>query len=503
MNRPDDGLQAALVRRGMSRRAFLKFSAAMATALALPHTYAPRIAAAVASAPRLPLIWLRGQACGGDSEAFLRAPNPTPTELLLQFLSVDYIDAIMVAAGSAAEAARAETLSHYRDGYFLVVEGAIPTADGGTACTIAGRPLVDLVREVSAGALATIAVGSCAFDGGISTAAGGQTGAVGAGRVASGRLISLPGCPVNAANLAATIVHYLTFKELPACDGGGRPLFAYGALIHNECDRRAHFEFGEFVQEWGDEGAQKGWCLYRMGCKGPEAFANCASVGFDGGISWPVKAGVGCIGCTMPGFWDAMSPFSRRLPAFVPFLPDVTVDQVGTAAVGAVGGVAAVHAVGSYIRARRQRPAHAAGAEPVSVAMDARVGEPLGTPLPVTEAPPAVAGLTAAGTAAGDSDDDAPAEVGPAEVAPAEVAPAVEPTLAEPVPAEPVPAEPVPAEPVESTAEPIAEPPADPPSEPVESTAEPIAEPPADPPSEPAAAADASTPTLTDEETPR
>jgi len=456
MTRPDNGLYAALIERGMSRRAFLKFSAAITAALALPAGYAPRIAAAVEAAPRLPLVWLRGQACGGDSEAFLRAPNPTPTELLLQFLAVDDLDAITIAAGSAAEAARAETLSRYRDGYFLVVEGAIPTADGGTACTIAGRPLLDLVREASAGALATIALGSCAFDGGISAAAGGQTGAVGAGRIASGRVISLPGCPVNAANLAATIVHYLTFKELPATDGGGRPLFAYGALVHNECDRRAHFEFGEFVREWGDEGAQKGWCLYRMGCKGPETFANCASVGFDGGISWPVKAGAGCIGCTMPGFWDSMSPFSRRLPSFVPFLPDVTVDQVGTAAVGAVGGVAAVHAVGSYIRARRQRPAHATmAAEPASlpagaadVAIAAQGAEPAIETTPEVTAPE----VTTSG--------------GPAAAAPPPVEHAAE-LVATTATAEPV-ATPATAEPL---AEPIAAPTASEPSAP-EPTAE-------------------------------
>ncbi len=153
-------------------------------------------------------------------------------------------------------------------------------------------------------------------------AAGGPTGAVGvAGVVPDGRLINLPGCPLNVENLTATIVHYLTFKELPPTDGRGRPLFAYGGLIHNQCERRAHFEFGEFVLAWGDEGAQKGWCLYKMGCKGPETFANCPTVRYGEGASWTVKAGHGCIGCTMPGFWDAMTPAYRRLPPPLPFMP--------------------------------------------------------------------------------------------------------------------------------------------------------------------------------------
>ena len=96
--------------------------------------------------------------------------------------------------------------------------------------------------------------------------------------VPDAQLINLPGCPVNVANLTATIVHYLTFKQFPATDSRHRPLFAYGGLIHNQCERRAHFEFGEFALAWGDEASQKGWCLYKMGCKGPETFSNCPTV---------------------------------------------------------------------------------------------------------------------------------------------------------------------------------------------------------------------------------
>ena len=73
----EDGLYAAMLRRGMSRRSFLGFSAAMAAALALPAAYAPRIAEALTKAPRLPVIWLRGQECAGETEAFLRSPDPT------------------------------------------------------------------------------------------------------------------------------------------------------------------------------------------------------------------------------------------------------------------------------------------------------------------------------------------------------------------------------------------------------------------------------------------
>ena len=365
MTRRDDGIYDALVRRGMSRRSFMKFAMAMTAALALPAAYAPRIAQAVATAPRVPVIWLRGQACSGNTMSFLRSANPT------------------------------------------VVEGGIPTADDGVYCMIGGRPFRDVVREVTAGALATIAVGSCAFDGGLPAASGGPTGAVGVGQVASGGVIvNLPGCPMNVDNLTATIVHYLTWKQWPVTDSRQRPLFAYGGLIHNQCERRAHFEFGEFVLAWGDEASQKGWCLYKMGCTGPEAYGTCPSQQFDAGTSWPVRAGGGCIGCTMPGFWDEMSPFYRRLQSPIPFAiaPNVSVDQVGAVLIGGVAALTVVHGTATYVRERRTmaskgraaRKAAAAAAtdatpvpaaEPVA-AVSAAPDEPPDTlPPPVMEAP--------------------------------------------------------------------------------------------------------------------
>ena len=350
---PADGIYAGLLRRGVSRRSFLRFSGAMAAALALPASYGARIAAAVEVAPRIPLVWLRGQACGGDSAAFLQATEPTVSELLLELLSVDYADSIMASSGTDADGARASAIGG-ATGYLAVVEGSIPPAADGTFCIVGGRAFADVAREVCAGALATVAVGSCAFDGGISAASGGSTAAQGAGAVARpGTLINLPGCPVNVENLTATLVHYLTFKELPPTDGRGRPLFAYGGLIHNQCERRAHFEFGEFVLAWGDEAAQKGWCLYKMGCKGPETFANCPTVGYAGGTSWAVQAGHGCIGCTMPGFWDSMGPAYSRLPPPLPFAPNVTTDQIGQAAVAGVAALTLAHGAASWVRGRR------------------------------------------------------------------------------------------------------------------------------------------------------
>ena len=361
----------------------MKFSAAMAATLALPAAYAPRIAAAVAAAPRVPLIWVHGQACGGNTAAFLRSADPTVSEMLLDLLSVEYHESLMAAAGTGADASLADAIERYPNGYIAVVEGSIPTADSGVSCLIGGRPFGEVAREVCDGAAMTIAVGSCAFDGGAPAAAGGSTGAAGVSSIVSDeRLVALPGCPLNPDNLAATIVHYLTVKEAPPVDAQRRPYFAYGGLIHNQCERRAFFEFGQFVLSWGDEGAQKGWCLYKLGCKGPQSFANCATARYAEKVSWPVRAGHGCIACTMPDFWDSMGPAYARLPAPVPFLPQVTVDHMGQLLVAGVGAVTVAHGTASYIRSRRARGAERqapAATESAAVGTDGGPQEPPGT----------------------------------------------------------------------------------------------------------------------------
>jgi hydrogenase small subunit len=352
----DPTVLAFLQRRGVSRRAFLAFCGAMAAALALPPWYGARIAKALTAAPRLPIIWLEGQDCAGDTEGFLRASHPTVAELILDTLAVDYHETIMAPAGHAAERSLGDTVGAFKGQYIAIVEGAVPIAEDGTYCLIGGRTFRSMVEDVCGNALLTITVGSCAFDGGLSAANGGPTGATGvANIVPRAKVVNLPGCPTNVQNLTATIVHYLTFGALPATDSLSRPYFAYGQLLHDQCERRAHFDAGEYVLAWGDEGARKGWCLYKMGCKGPETFANCPTVRFNDRTSWPVKAGHGCVGCTMPRFWDQMSPFYRRLSNPPGFAVDVTADQLGLGLVGAVTALSVAHGTVSYLRTRSAR----------------------------------------------------------------------------------------------------------------------------------------------------
>jgi len=335
--------------RGVSRRSFLKFCSVMTASLALPASFMGQIAEAMEADNRPPVIWVEFQGCTGDSEAFLRANQPTAAEIILDYLSVDYHETIMAAAGHQAEEAKHKTIEEYKGKYIAIVEGSVPMADNGVYCTIAGNSALNIAREVCGNAAATIAVGSCASFGGIPAAAPNPTGAVSISEAVPGAtVLNLPGCPLNAENLTATIVHFLTFGKLPATDQFGRPKFAYGKRIHDNCERRGHFDAGQYAEAFGDPGHRQGWCLYKMGCKGPETFHNCPTVRYNEGLSWPVQAGHGCIGCSEPQFWDTMSPFYRRLSQVPGFGIEATADKIGlglavatTAAFAAHGAVSA------------------------------------------------------------------------------------------------------------------------------------------------------------------
>ena len=315
MNQDGQAFGARLSQLGISRRQFMKFAGLMTATLALPRQYTARVAHALLTSARPPVIWLEFQDCTGDTESFLRASQPGVDQLLLDILSLDYHETLMVPAGANTEISLSQTMSRFPGQYIAVVEGSIPTAANGIHCMIRGRTALSMVREVCSNALATIAVGTCAWDGGLAAAAPNPTAAVGVRDAVPGLspLINLPGCPVNVVNLAATITHYLTNGTWPDTDSSGRPYFAYGEELHDECERHDHYEAGRFVLAWGDAGHKQGWCLLKMGCKGKETDHNCPTVRWNDGTCWPVAAGHGCVGCASGSFWDRMTPFYAAL----------------------------------------------------------------------------------------------------------------------------------------------------------------------------------------------
>ena len=306
----EDAVEDVGQRLEMPRREFLQFCATLAVTMGLPAGAEAAVAEAIAAAKRPSVIWLHFQECTGCSESLLRAEHPTLDKLILDVISLDYHETLMAAAGHQAEAARKDAMAANKGKYVLVVEGAIPTKQNGIYCKIGGQTAIDMVKECAADAAAVIAIGSCASWGGMPStipsirgADSSPSGSAGVAEILGKPVVTIPGCPPNPYHFLATAVHFLTFGSLPEVDQLGRPKFAYGRIIHEHCERRAHFDAGRFAHEFGDEGHRKGYCLYKLGCKGPETYANCSTIGFGdvGESNWPVACGHPCIGCTEKG----------------------------------------------------------------------------------------------------------------------------------------------------------------------------------------------------------
>lgn len=303
----------------LSRRDFMKACAACAGLLGLrpvhhleaelaPEPNRPAadwLARTLADKPRLPVVWLELQSCTGCSEALTRSLAPTLSDLLFNHISIEYHETLSAAAGEQVEANKRAILRRYAGQYLLVVEGSVPTGPGAAYCAIGGRSGEDLLQEAAAGAAVILATGNCAAYGGIPQAAPNPTGAQGLAGLFPGKpVVNLPGCPAIPEATAGTLLHYLIFESLPELDTLNRPRAFYAQTIHERCLRRSFYDAGQFAASFDDEGARRGWCLYKLGCKGPITYNACAGLKWGGGLSFPIQSGHPCLGCSEPGFWD-------------------------------------------------------------------------------------------------------------------------------------------------------------------------------------------------------
>ncbi len=303
-----------LERKGITRRDFMKYCTFLTATLGLSSSFVPRVAEVFAAPKqRPPVIWLHFGECTGCSEATLRTQYPYPDDLVLEIISLEYHETVMAAAGQQAEDQVQAAMEKYAGKFICVVEGAIATKYNGGYGKIGGRTFLEVAQDVIPKSFATICIGSCSSFGNVQAAAPNPGGYKGVGEALGIKTVNIAGCPPNPVNFVGTVVNYLLLGKLPTVDDLGRPLFAYGKTIHDQCPRRAHFENDEFVEEFGSEEAQLGYCLYKMGCRGPETYNNCPVAKFNDGTSWPVEAGAPCIGCSEPNFWDKFTPFYEEL----------------------------------------------------------------------------------------------------------------------------------------------------------------------------------------------
>jgi len=344
-----------LRRQGITRRSFLKFCSLTAASLGLGPAFVGKFAHAMETKPRIPVLWLHGLECTCCTESFIRSANPLAKDVILSMISLDYDDTIMAAAGHHAEAILDEIIKEYKGKYILACEGNPPLNQDGMSCILGGKPYLEQLKKVAEHSMAIISWGSCASWGCVQAAKPNPTHAVPIHKVIHDKpIIKVPGCPPIPEVMTAVVAYIVTFGKLPELDRQGRPKMFYSQRIHDKCYRRPHFDAGQFVESWDDEGARKGYCLYKMGCKGPTTYNACSTIRWNEGTSFPIQAGHGCIGCSEDAFWDKGSWYAR-LTDIKQFGIESNADKVGATVAGVVGAATVAHMAVSAVKRAQQK----------------------------------------------------------------------------------------------------------------------------------------------------
>jgi hydrogenase small subunit len=267
-----------------------------------------RLRNALAAVDGKPVIWLQAAGCSGCSVSLLNKVDnddgPPADILLLDHIDLKYHPTVMAAAGDLAVGSA--TAAQAAGGYYLVVEGAIPTARNGIYCHVwedpPGTPVTALkaVQDFSENALGVIACGTCAAFGGIPAGNPNPTCCVGVNDIVGGGVINIPGCPPHPDWIIGTIAHILSTGEIPSLDGHGRPRMYFGDTVHSGCPNRQLPK----AEQLGQPG-----CLENLGCNGQGTKADCPQRKWNNGINWCVGAQNPCQGCTSPDYPDGTSPF--------------------------------------------------------------------------------------------------------------------------------------------------------------------------------------------------
>nr|WP_306808776.1 hydrogenase small subunit [Campylobacter helveticus] len=279
--------------------------------LGLPAEFVPLACEYFSLAPKLNVIWLHLAECTGCSESLLRSEKPDLAEFIFDFFSLNYHETLMSANGTKAEECLEKAME---EEFALIVEGAVAPIDTFYLSIGAeGKSGYELLQSIADKAKVIFATGTCSSYGGIQAAYPNPTKTCGISQVLSQKVVQIPGCPPSDVNIIATLAFYALFGTSPELDDKNRPKWSYGKCLHDMCERKAKFESGIFAQNFDDEAAKNGACLFKLGCKGPYTYNNCPKVKFNAKTSWPVVAGHGCIACSEENFWDDFGFYEKPM----------------------------------------------------------------------------------------------------------------------------------------------------------------------------------------------
>jgi len=274
----------------------------------------------------IPLVWIQAGTCTGCSVSVLNSVSPTIKNVLIdevvpgKHVNLKFQATVMAGEGDAVIEVLENTPKTNKDGYVLVVEGAIPTKDSGAYGSLGEKddkpvPMAERVEALARDALAIVALGTCATFGGIAAGKPNPGGYVGVDKFLKSQkinkpLINIAGCPPHPDWFIGTVasVLLLGLPKPEDLDELKRPKVFYGNLIHENCPRRAYFDEGKFAKKFGEPG-----CLNELGCKGPVTHADCPLRKWNHGTNWCIDAGSPCIGCCEPGFPDLVAPVYQKL----------------------------------------------------------------------------------------------------------------------------------------------------------------------------------------------
>ena len=279
-----------------------------------------------ANVQEIPLVWIQAGTCTGCSVSVLNSVSPTIKNVLIdevvpgKHINLKFQATIMAGEGDAVIEVLENAPKTNKNGYVLVVEGAIPTKDGGAYGSLGEKddkpvPMAERVEALARDALAIVALGTCATFGGIAAGKPNPGGYVGVDKFLKSQkinkpLINIAGCPPHPDWFIGTVasVLLLGLPKPEDLDELKRPKVFYGNLIHENCPRRAYFDEGKFAKKFGEPG-----CLNELGCKGPVTHADCPLRKWNHGTNWCIDAGSPCIGCCEPGFPDLVAPVYQKL----------------------------------------------------------------------------------------------------------------------------------------------------------------------------------------------